>query len=401
MRRCLTLLLFFVAVSAAAQDRHFVKGTYVPEGGFCYDESKVPEYRLPDVLTASDGRKIQNVRQWEKIRRPELLRLFESEMYGRVPGEPAGLHWRTVSEGLALDGAALRREVDIFFDEAETEHLRLLLLLPAGRNGRVPVFLGVNFFGNHTICDDPEISLPDTLRWRPDYSLPARGSQAHRWPVSVILQRGYAIATFCCEDVAWDHPYTVDSGIYRLYPDETMGALAAWGWGLSRAMDYLQTDPDVDGARVAVFGHSRMGKAALWAAARDRRFAMMISNASGCGGAAISRRRFGETLRRINTHFPWWYCLKFHTYNDKEDELPFDQHELLALIAPRPLYVESGTEDLWSDPRGEELGLQNAMPVYRLYGAENRTGRHVRPGKHEILLYDWERYLDFADRWLR
>ena len=194
------------------------------------------------------------------------------------------------------------------------------------------------------------------------------------------------------------------------------GALAAWGWGLSRALDYLESDSGVDAARVAVFGHSRMGKAAVWAGARDTRFAMVVSNASGCGGAALSRRRFGETVRRINTAYPYWFCDAFHKYGDNEDLLPFDQHELLALIAPRPLYVESGSEDRWSDPQGEFLGLAHASPVYELYGYEGfttserpgveqpvvkgRTGTHIRAGRHEILLYDWLRYLDFADRFL-
>ena len=406
-----------------------VKPFYDPLEGFLYDEEKVPAYTLPDVLNGA-----KTVRDWERKRRPELLALFEKEMYGSVPGKPEGLHFRVLEEDrTALDGLATRRQVRVFFDKEEADYLTLLLYLPNHRSKKVPAFLGVNFFGNHTIDTDPGILLPDSLRYRPDFTLDARGSQQHRWPLKTIVERGYAVATFCCEDVAWDAD--VVSGVRALYahsedktpdaavrPPYTWGTLAAWGWGLSRALDYLEADPDVDGTRVAVFGHSRMGKAAVWASARDTRFAMVVSNASGCGGAALSRRRYGETVRRINTSYPYWFCEAFHKYGDNEDLLPFDQHELLALIAPRPLYVESGSEDRWSDPHGEFLGLAHATPVYRLYGYEGfgpeewpglgpsgvenpisrgRTGYHIRAGRHEILLYDWLQYLSFADRYLR
>ena len=372
-----------------------------PLEGFTYEESQVPDYTLPNVLETADGKPVTSVKQWEKVRRPELLNLFEQQMYGRSPDVPESLHFRVLSRGEAFDGLAVRKEVGVYFNEAETEYLTLLLYTPKARP-RAPVFLGINFFGNHTICEDPEISLPDSLRYRPDFTLDPRGSQSQRWPVRTILERGYAIATFCCEDVAPDYDYGTNRG-----------TLAAWARGLSRALDYLETDPDVDGARVAVFGHSRMGKTALWAGAKDTRFAMVIGNAAGCGGAALSRRHYGETLRRINIRFPHWYAENFHQFGDNEDLMPFDQHELLALIAPRPLYIESGSEDRWSDPYGEYLSLVEASAVYRLYGFDTFTSRkqpaveapeihgvtgyHIRNGKHEILLYDWEQYLHFAD----
>ena len=385
-----------------------VKPAFDPLEGFLYDEEKVPAYELPDLLAGT-----RTVKDWEKKRRPELVKLFEEEMYGSVPGKPAGLHFQVRDyDPAALDGLATRRQVRIFFDNDESAYEDLLLYIPNCRKGPAPAFMGVNFFGNHTIDKDPGIFLPDSVRYRKDYVLTPRGSQQQRWPLRDILERGYAVATFCCEDVVPDadgYP-----GIRSKYDGYTWGALAAWGWGLSRALDYLETDADVDAARVAVFGHSRMGKAAVWAGARDTRFAMVVSNASGCGGAALSRRRFGETVRRINTHFPYWFCENFHKYGDNESMLPFDQHELLALIAPRPLYVESGSEDRWSDPHGEFLGLANAAPVYQLYGYEGfapsewpaveqpvvkgRNGYHIRNGRHEILRYDWLQYLDFADK---
>ena len=388
-----------------------VKPAFDPLEGFNYDESKVPDYTLPDLLAGA-----RSVKDWERWRRPQLVELFEKEMFGSVPGKPESLHFQVRENSPdAFDGLATRKQVRIFFNAEESEYEDLLIYVPNKRNGPVPAFLGINFFGNHTVDVDPGIFLPDSLRYRKDYTVDTRGSQQQRWPVRTILERGYAVATFCCEDVVPDADGY--SGIRSQYDGYTWGALAAWGWGLSRALDYLEADPGVDAARVAVFGHSRMGKAAVWAGARDTRFALVVSNASGCGGAALSRRRVGETVRRINTHFPYWFCENFHKYGDNEDLLPFDQHELLALIAPRPLYVESGSEDRWSDPQGEFLGLVGAAPVYELYGYEGfmpserpgveqpvvkgRTGTHIRAGRHEILLYDWLQYLDFADRFLK
>ena len=402
---------------------------YDPLEGFNYDEAKVPEYELPELLRLSNGKPVKDVGTWEKLRRPELLKLFEEQMYGIAPETPAALHFRLLSEDpSAFDGLATRKEVKVCFDEAETEYLTLLLYIPnmqpgssLKRRAPAPCFLGINFFGNHTTSTDPGVSMPDISRYRTDFKRDPRGSQSQRWPIETILGRGYAVATFCCEDVDPDVDDGFRNGVHGLlgpkpHSDSDWGTLAAWAWGLSRALDYLQKDPDIAGDRVAVFGHSRMGKAALWAGARDLRFAMVISNASGCGGAAISRRRYGETLRRINIRFPHWYCGNFHRYGDNESEMPFDQHELLALIAPRPLYIESGSEDRWSDPYGEYLSLIAASPVYRLYGfdtftdpqlppvetpqTKGRTGHHIRAGKHEILLYDWQQYLDFADRLL-
>ena len=382
-----------------------VKPEYIPPEGFIYNEADVPEYSLPPIRSRS-------IRAWKRERR-KLIGLFEKEMYGTAPGRPAAERFEvTAQDAEALNGKALRREVKIHLGEGE--YLTLLLYEPKDAPGPIRTFLGINFFGNHTIWDDPGIGLPDSLRYRSDYTVDPRGSQAHRWPLDTILARGYAVATFCCEDISPDNEWECDKRVKRLYPGYTWGSLAAWAWGLSRAMDYLETCPEI--GPVAVFGHSRMGKAALWAAAKDTRFAMYISDASGCGGAAISRRRYGETLRRINTHFPHWFTPRFHAYSDHEDELPFDQHQALALIAPRPLYLESASEDRWSDPHGEFLGLVNAAPVYRLYGLETLagedepavevpvtrgpTGYHIREGKHQILLYDWLQFLHFADLYL-
>lgn len=378
-----------------------------------YDEAKVPAYTLPDPLVCADGSRVRSKDDWTKKRRAEVLNLFTEQMFGKAPGRPEGMHFKVLySDPDALGGLAIRKEVKVFFTKSEKrDFMTLLLYLPKNVKGGAPVFLGMNFKGNWGINADPGITMPEDWKRYGCVENRERGAASSRWPLETIIKRGYGVVTFYRGDVDPDFDDGFKNGLQHLgyakgqeypKPDE-WGTISAWAWAMRRALDYLETDSDVNAHRVAAIGHSRLGKTALWAGAQDERFAMVISNESGCGGAALSRRRVGETIDTICKHFPHWFCANFFQYMGNEDALPIDQHELLALVAPRPLYVASAEGDRWADPKGEELSLQEARKVYALWGkkAVQKTAYHVRAGKHDITPEDWAHYLDFADKYLK
>lgn len=382
-----------------------------------YEEKQVVEFALPDLLTTVSGKKITTVRQWERQRRPELLTLFSEQMYGITPKEKVKVSYRLLEEHRqALRGKATRRQVELSFIRNGVERKAILLIyLPNDVKGKAPLFFAYNFWGNQAIQPDSVI-IPTS-----EYE---RGSRISRWPVDRILAAGYGVATIDYNAIFPDRPDGHGQSILALFGigkptrqmDDRCQAIGAWAWGMSRAMDYFEKDKRIDASRVVLFGHSRQGKAALWAGAQDKRFAAVVSSCSGCGGAALSKRVFGETIAAMTDRFPHWFCRNFDRYGDRESELPFDQHKLIALIAPRPVYVASAEDDLWADPKGEYLSAFYAGAVYRLYGMKgletacppeinepvmNRVGYHIRSGIHDVTEDDWKNYLRFADRWIK
>ena len=390
-----------------------------------YDESKVSAYFLPDVLSCQDGEAVTTIKQWEEKRRPEILKMFTSQMYGRTPSEKIKVVYEILTENAHdLDGLATSKQIKFIFSNGKKQIEAILLMyVPNKAKGKVPVFVGYNFKGNHSTTFDSSVyySPVFSLVKEPDHPDWKRGVQTSRWCYEKIIERGYAIATMCYHDIFPDKKDLKDHSIVSLFSDynpnstalDEWQAIGAWAWGSSRILDYLETDSRIDMDKVAIMGHSRQGKAALWAGAQDERFKVVISNDSGCGGAALSKRIFGETVAIVSSIQPPWFCLGFNKYRNNEKELPFDQHQLLSLIAPRKVYVASAQEDLWADPKGEFLSAFHASSVYRLYGLsgiksdvmpelhqpiKEDIGYHIRAGKHDVVDYDWERFMDFADK---
>ncbi|WP_020617403.1 hypothetical protein [Paenibacillus daejeonensis] len=362
---------------------------------------------LPNLLAWENGEQVASSVDWSPGRRDEILDLFREHVYGRAPVErPASMRLRTHETTDMMNGRAVRKTLSITYEGPGGQgELPFVLFVPKEATKPVPAFVLINNRG--TGLADPDRQRVEGF-----------------WPAELIVEKGYAAAVFQVEDVDPDEHDGFRNGVHGLFdsPDEdragdAWGTIGAWAWGASRVMDALEADPAIDAKRVALVGHSRVGKTALWAGAQDERFAMIVSNNSGCTGAALSRGKKGEQIEHINKQFPHWFADNYKQYNGREAELPVDQHMLLALIAPRLLYVSSATEDAWADPASEFLSLVAAEPVYQLLGHEGlgtdvmpepdvpisgeTCGYHLRTGDHDLTTYDWQCFLAFADARLR
>jgi len=363
------------------------------------------EMTFPDPLKFPDGKAVTTPQEWQQVRRPEILELFREHVYGRAPvGRPDNLRFEVTDLSTnALDGAATRKLVEIHFSgPGGTGTIHLAIFIPNKRAKPSPGF--VLIAGRDPLNRDASLNM-----------------DRRYWPVDALVERGYVAAAFPRGDIDPDRDDAFKNGVHGIFdrqdvtrPGDAWGTIAAWAWGASRVMDYFETDPDIDATRMAVVGHSRGGKAALWCGAQDERFALTISNESGSTGAALARGKRGEDIKAINKLFPHWFCANYKRYNGKEADLPVDQHQLLALMAPRLVYVASAQGDAWADPQAEFQSCVRADPVYRLLGVpglnsqtmptvetplhDGAIGYHIRPGKHDLTEYDWKCFMDFADR---
>jgi hypothetical protein len=378
---------------------------------------------LADPLTMNNGSKVTTAKQWQQ-RRKELLQLFTTEMYGQAPLRPKNMTFKVFeSSKNALGGLATRKQVTVYFNgKADGPQMDILIYLP-NQVKKPGMILQLGFGGNQTLSNDTAVKISTSWVSNSKTAVDNKATAASRGKaanddVEMILKRGYGFATIYCGDIDPDFDDGFKNGVHALYPElqgrgDNFSTIGAWAWGLSRALDYIETDKDINAKKVAVFGFSRLGKAALWAGATDERFAMVLSNESGAGGVRIFRRGKGEDIHHLCTSFPHWFDGNFRKYIGQDTILPFDQHMVISLVAPRPIAIGSAIGDQYSDPEGEFLGGVYATPVYTLLGTsglpttkmpglnEPVSGQiqyHIRPGNHSILTYDWQQYLNFMDK---
>ena len=386
-----------------------------------YDESKISPYTLPEVLKTPNGQIVKDTNGWAK-QKQYWLEQYSNVMFGKMPKKKISQSFQLISKKEIMDGKAVQYNWKVTL--AGKYSFDVLGVLPKTTK-KVPVFLGLNFCGNQTCSPDTDISVftkytvcdeKGVIKYQASAPV-KRGTWASRWQFEKVVEAEYGSITVACGDFEEDLPEGYKNGVRTLLATELglspeeWSANGAWAWGLHRTVDFLEKLPEIDSKQIILHGHSRLGKAALWAGATDTRFAAIISNESGEGGAAITRRNYGETLWRITNNFPHWFLDSYKNYAYKENDLPFDSHILLSLLAPRPLYVASAVGDQWSDPKGEFMGAQLTEPVYALFGKKGIAGLefpalnspvgghiryHIREGNHDINAYDWDQYLKFA-----
>lgn len=413
------------AVHPEGQLRHVVAGIPVN-----YDQAKVGTYTLPDPLVLDDGQPVRDAKTWYKVRRPEIVKLFEEDQYGRDPGRPKDMSFDVFDQGTPVfGGKAVRKQVTIYFSANRSgPKMDLLIYVPSAARKPVPLLLNISFNANSNTVDDPGLKAGEVWDAKLHRRVPAiRGAGfSVPLPVGKLLDAGFGVATFYYGDIDPDDPQGFPYGVRALYakPGQTerapdaWGSIGAWAWGMSRAMDFLETDKDVDPKRVAITGVSRLGKTVMWAGAHDTRFAMVIASCSGEGGAALSRRNYGETIAHLTapTRFPFQFARNYAKYAQHVDRLPVDANMLVALIAPRPLLLQTGDRDFWSDPKGEFLAEVAAGPVYRLLGKDgldtdtwppagttilHDLGYSMHDGGHGMVPADWNVVLDFMKMHLK
>jgi hypothetical protein len=381
---------------------------------------------FPNPLIAFDGTPIRSATDWNAKRKPELRTLFQHYMYGDFLPKPKSLDVKIVHENkAAFDGKATLREVAITADNFEPFYL--LIAIPNQRAKPVACFVGPNFGGNHLCVDDAKVRIPTA--WMYDKypgvvknlaTAEGRGKSKDTWSMELAVSRGYAVATFYNGDIQPDRP-RVDEGMRKVLESKSADDhtnIMLWAWATMRCVDYLSSASEIDAKRIAVIGHSRLGKTALLAGAFDDRIALVIPNQAGCGGTGPSRHDNpkAEGVKRINTSFPHWFCANFKQFNDATAKIPFDQHSLVALCAPRPVLYTNAVKDEWANPKGQFEMLLNATPVYELLGVkgmeakefppigklvDSRLGYWIREGVHSMGAEDWSIYLAFADQWLK
>lgn len=388
-----------------------------------YTEALVGDFTLPDALVMANGTPVRSAEMWHRQRRPELIRLFEEFQYGRSPGSPDEMIFEVDdSGGPAFGGRAIRRQVTLYFTgDRSGPTLDLLIYFPTETEYPLPLFLNVSFAPNSSAVDDSGVAPSEVWDRESRTRVPARPSAFGRFDPLPFLEAGMAVATVYYADLDPDFPDAAELGIRGVYrqvgeaesSQDDWGAIAAWSWGLRRAMDYFETDPRIDEQRVALFGTSRVGKTVLWTAARDPRFALVIASASGEGGAALSRRNYGETVAHLTapSRYGYQFAPRYADYAQRVEELPVDSHLLLALIAPRPVLLQTGTEDRWSDPVGEFQAAVAAEPVFKLLGVKGigttdhppageaimgTVGYLMHEGGHGPAPSDWPIFLEFV-----